>query len=41
MKISDVTIEDAIGTVTAVDITVTVLPVFNITEVVVLNTTRQ
>ena len=40
MNIPDVTVEGEIGTVTAVDITVTVLPVFNITEVVVLNTTR-
>ena len=41
MNIPDVTAEDEIGAVTEVDITVTVVVVSNITEVVLLNTTRQ
>ena len=41
MNIPDIIAEDEIGAVTVVDITVTVVTVFNITEVVVLNTTRQ
>ena len=41
MNIPDGTAEGEIGAVTVVDITVTVVAVFNTTEVVVLNITRQ